>query len=52
MFRRLGDRPVRRRRSLHFLPEPYFARYATRQGARPFAAKLAEALGVSLVDTT
>ena len=35
-----------------FLPEPYFARYATRHGARPFAAKLAELLGVSLVDKT
>jgi hypothetical protein len=35
-----------------FLPQPYFARYPSRHGAQPFAAKLAAVLGVSLVDTT
>jgi hypothetical protein len=34
------------------LPNPYFARYATRGQARPLAAKLAEALGVSVMDST
>jgi hypothetical protein len=34
------------------LPNPYFARYSTRGQARPLAAKLAEALGVSVMDST
>jgi hypothetical protein len=33
-----------------FLPQPYFTRFSARQLARPFAAKLAEALQVQVIE--